>query len=299
MKPFVYYGQNREDLILWAFFKDQEKGFYVDVGAHHPVDDSVTKLFYLKGWRGINVEPQIEQFKLLNNDRKEDINLNIGISDSPGELKLRSYESSGLSTFSEVQKDELSGRIDDPGTSRYKEYSVKVDTLKNIFKKHKVKKIHFMKVDVEGYEYNVLKGNDWSVFRPEVLCIEADHVHKDWRPILEASNYVFAFFDGLNEYYVSKESGHRLEMFKKNFPKLLVDSPIISNGWHKVVNKTARQLSKVQSALDKQVELREQDQKNIIDLKENLRNTESIKWLIIRLLTILKNRITRHLGKSK
>src|ERR1700742_2763080 len=100
----VTYAQNREDILLDAFFRDIEQGFYVDVGASHPVVSSVTKLFYEKGWRGINIEPSHKYYKLLEEDRPEDINLNVGISDKKGTLTLREYQGYGLSTFSPMMK---------------------------------------------------------------------------------------------------------------------------------------------------------------------------------------------------
>jgi len=250
MKPLIFYAQNREDIILKAFFDDTEKGFYVDVGAHHPIYDSVTKLFYENGWHGINIEPQQKMFTQLVKDRKRDINLQIGVSDKPGELTLRSYESSGLSTFSEEQKQEYE-KNPYSGTDEFTEHTVMVETLATIFKKHNVKKIQFLKVDVEGYEEQVLVGNDWGNFRPEVLCIEANHIKKDWRPLLNKQGYIFAFFDGLNEYYVDNESEYRIELFKRTYPELLVAAPLLSIGWSEQINRLVRRLEKVQKQLDR------------------------------------------------
>jgi hypothetical protein len=52
----VSYAQNYEDILLGRALRKSE-GFYIDVGANHPVFHSVTKLFHDRGWRGINVEP--------------------------------------------------------------------------------------------------------------------------------------------------------------------------------------------------------------------------------------------------
>src|SRR4051812_9289860 len=101
MKELISYAQNREDIILNAFFKDIKDGFYIDVGANDPVHESVTKLFYLKGWRGINIEPSENLHRRLLADRPRDINLKLGVSDHDGELKFREYLlGDGLSTFS-------------------------------------------------------------------------------------------------------------------------------------------------------------------------------------------------------
>jgi FkbM family methyltransferase len=202
----VYYAQNREDLILESFFGDTKTGFYVDVGACHPDVASVTKRFYLKGWHGINIEPQANLHGLFERDRKRDINLNIGISDSDTTLVLRTYvNNQGLSTIaSEVKKEHES--VEGNKTEAYEDIPIKVTTLSKIFKQYKVESIQFLKVDVEGYEYEVLNGNDWAKFRPEVICIEANHIVKDWRHILENNSYEKVFFDGLNEYYADSST---------------------------------------------------------------------------------------------
>ena len=225
----ISFAQNREDIIISAFFADVKKGFYVDVGANHPLYHSVTKLFYDKGWKGINIEPNPKLFEQINKHRSTDINLMTGISDRNGNLTLRVYHSrdglEGISTMSEeMQKDYLSNENLD--NKDYTDIEVKVTTLKEIFTLHKTKHIHFMKVDVEGYEYEVLKGNDWGKFRPELLCIESSHIVKDWRPILKQANYNFVFNDGLNDYYLSKESISR----KKNFDysqTFLIGKPVV------------------------------------------------------------------------
>ncbi|MES2971808.1 MAG: FkbM family methyltransferase [Patescibacteria group bacterium] len=207
----ISFAQNREDVILAAFFPDIEHGFYVDIGAHHPTEDSVTKYFYNRGWRGINVEPNKEMYRLLSEERLDDTNVNVGIADKQGTLKLRVYEEGdGLSTFSEEMKKEYSTKSN-AVTTKFHDDVVEVITLQELFEKHKPYIIHFLKIDIEGYEYNALRGNDWVKYRPEVICIEANHVVHDWRPILTKAGYELIFFDGLNEYYSS--SKHRTAAF--------------------------------------------------------------------------------------
>jgi len=244
-EPLITYAQNREDIIIDAFFPDVKEGFYVDVGANHPVGDSVTKFFYDKGWRGINIEPIKALHKKFEELRPDDTNISIGVSNKSGKANFVEFENGGISTFSEATskgyKKEAKVR---------KEYEVKIDTLASILSEHKVGKIHFLKIDIEGYEYEALEGADWKRFRPEIVCIEANHVDRDWRSILEENDYRLVFFDGLNEYYLEKKSAKREEYFKKNFPATLVASPIISFGWHEAIIGISKQLENVQGALD-------------------------------------------------
>ena len=84
---FISYAQNFEDVVLWRALKHVESGFYIDVGAAHPDDYSVTRAFYDRGWRGINVEPTSQVIRLTG-ARPRDINLHMAVGGSPGELTL-------------------------------------------------------------------------------------------------------------------------------------------------------------------------------------------------------------------
>lgn len=208
IKSQIYYSQNREDLILQAFFPDVKRGFYVDVGAYDPDYDSVTKLFYLQRWHGINIEPQLNRYKVFVKKRTRDINLNVGVSNKKGKLTLRSYKNQGLSTFSDNMKAKYV-KQPDASTRAYQDFKVKVVALENIFAKHAKKQIHFMKIDVEGLEHEVLESNDWQKYRPEVLCIEANHAAKNWGNLLATNNYQLVFFDGLNKYYADSRTNRK------------------------------------------------------------------------------------------
>lgn len=209
----ISYAQSREDIILSGFFAPDERGFYVDVGANDPFADSVTKLFYDRGWHGINIEPLQQHYARLKKERPRDINLNIGVGARPSSLTLREYVAgTGLSTFSNVMKQAYAEGINEAAVE-YQDHTVAVRPLRAIFKEHAVTHISFMKVDVEGFEYEVLEGNDWVRYRPEVICIEANHIERDWRPLLKQHDYHLVFFDGLNEYYVDKAKPERAKRF--------------------------------------------------------------------------------------
>src|SRR5690554_4042624 len=93
------YSQEGEDLLLKRIFEHSPPGFYVDVGAHHPFRFSNTKLLYDMGWRGLNIEPNPDIKILFDKYRSEDINLCLGISDSPGTLTYYKYSHPALNTF--------------------------------------------------------------------------------------------------------------------------------------------------------------------------------------------------------
>jgi FkbM family methyltransferase len=244
----ISYAQNREDILLSGFFSTNYKGFYVDVGASDPTKFSVTKLFYDRGWSGINIEPLPNLYRLLKKDRTRDINLNIGISDKKGKLTLREYpDFDGLSTFSPSMKNFYSKQ--DPNTvKKYIDHNVQVLTLREVFREQGAPVIDFMKVDVEGLEYEVLAGNDWQVYRPKVLCIEANHVIKDWRTVLEKNKYKLLFFDGLNEYYVANEQPEIASRF--SYIHAVLEKPPIPVEFYDIHREIEKELATARSNLE-------------------------------------------------
>lgn len=208
----VSYAQNREDIIIDAFFEGMENGVYVDVGANHPVIDSVTKIFSMKGWRGVDIEPNEDLARLLEADRPKSTIITKGVSDKKGRATFRIYKSDGLSTYSEKVKNET-GSIYDFFKNDYKDVETEIDTLGNILDGIPgLTRIDFMKIDIEGMEYQALLGNNWKKYRPELICIEANHVDRDWGRLLIKEGYVKFFNDGLNDYYGEKDS-ERMKRF--------------------------------------------------------------------------------------
>lgn len=272
----IYYAQNREDLILESFFGDVKEGFYVDVGACHPHVASVTKRLYLKGWHGINIEPQTNLFGLFVAERPRDINLNIGISDKEGALVLRNFvNNQGLSTVAGDIKDEYEGK------EEYEDVTIPVETLKKVLADQEVKTIHFLKVDVEGYEYEVLKGNDWKKFRPEVICIEANHIIQDWRPLLVDNSYEKVFFDGLNEYYVDTKT-NRAKQFN------YVD--------HVIMNLKGGVAADDYDRISAAENITAEQRREIVMLEQSLK---SAKGLLKRLIVLLPAKTSQKLGLKK
>jgi FkbM family methyltransferase len=208
-----YYSQFYEDYVLSYVFKNVKNGVYVDVGANDPDVSSVTKYFYLSGWRGINFEPIPYLVERLMRSRPEDINLGIGVSDTVGELTFYQAQYSGLSTFDRgvMQKHKASG-------IGFQEIKIPVSTLNQVFEKHPLVQqgIAFLNADVEGFEKKVFSGIDFKRYQPHVIMAESTApmtevpTHQEWESILTAGGYIFALDDGLNRYYVHSSQAERL-----------------------------------------------------------------------------------------
>lgn len=165
------FSQEGEDLILKRIFENKEQGFYVDVGAHHPQRFSNTYLFYLKGWRGINIDAMPDSMKAFEKLRPKDINIESAISEKSEILTYYMFNESALNGFSE----HLSSIRD--GVNNYKvieQKNIRTQKLSEIFDKYlpEGQEIDFLSIDVEGLDYQVLLSNDWDKYRPKILLVE-------------------------------------------------------------------------------------------------------------------------------
>ena len=104
LSSFSQYG---EDLVLDKLLLNVTTGTYLDVGANDPNHFSNTKRFYLRGWTGINVEPNPTLFRLLEKHRKRDVNLNIGVGSKTDRLVFYSMNAHTLSTFDKKSLEQL------------------------------------------------------------------------------------------------------------------------------------------------------------------------------------------------
>ena len=215
--PFISYAQNQEDVLLWRVFKDQVDGFYIDVGAAHPEWESVTKAFYDRGWRGINFEPNPHFYSMLVKERIRDINICALVGGEEGERELHIVGNSGLSTASQQGLDIVREHNHVVTSS----IVCKMVRLDDIIREHGAKKIHFLKIDAEGMEKEVLKGCSLSEFRPKILVIEAtipetNILRNDGiREHLASQGYIFMLFDGLNDYFVATECQNLAKEFNR------------------------------------------------------------------------------------
>jgi FkbM family methyltransferase len=180
MKDFLYiilgyfkksFSQEGEDLILLEYFKKKKRGFYIDIGAHHPFRFSNTYLFYKKGWRGINIDATPGSMNMFYKYRYRDINIEVPISNNNKRIDYFIFDEPALNSFSSKLSKERNAN------TKYKIKEIvklKPRKLSEILDDYITKntKIDFMSVDVEGYEYEVLISNNWEKYKPTYLLVE-------------------------------------------------------------------------------------------------------------------------------
>lgn len=236
MPPEVSYGQNGEDIILWRVFAGRDDGRYVEVGANHPTDLSVSRSFYDAGWSGIAVEPQPAVAAEFRRERPRDVVVEVAVTDS-SEPAIAFFELPGADGLSTTDA-EYAHKHGESGLE-VQEITVRTCRLDDLLSRHLSPgdDIHFMVVDVEGGEASALASNDWTTWRPWVLVVEAvapmtatdleEHTdpvvtHDAWEPALLEAGYRFCMFDGLSRFYVAEEHADELAA-KLSYPAGVLD----------------------------------------------------------------------------
>ena len=199
---FVSYARNCEDVMLWRALRDVGKGFYVDIGASDPEVASTTRAFYERGWFGINVQPVDEYYQRLVESRPRDTNLRVAAGREAGMRTLATRRASDSSPrSSEI------GR----GHEGVEATVVPVRPLTQLIEESSLSPIHFLKIDVKGDQVDVLGGLDLQRVRPWIIlvgAIDSDFKIRPrdrWEHLITGSGYSFAYFDGLNCFYVADE----------------------------------------------------------------------------------------------
>jgi FkbM family methyltransferase len=165
------YSQEGEDLIVERLLGGKRGGIYVDVGCHHPFRFSNTYLFYSKGWNGVCIDPLPGTKRLFYKCRPRDIVIEAGVSKIAGLMKYFMFNEPALNTFDENvanQRGELRNyKIEQV-------LDVATDRLDSLLKAAQINgPIDFMSIDVEGFDLQVLETNDWNIYKPKIIIVEA------------------------------------------------------------------------------------------------------------------------------
>tara|TARA_B100000073_G_scaffold191400_1_gene158434 strand:- start:419 stop:1120 length:702 start_codon:yes stop_codon:yes gene_type:complete len=207
-KPSIHYGEFGEDILVNRILKNLETGKYVDVGCYHPYKGSLTAQLYKKGWKGINIDLSKSSIDLFNLVRKEDINLNLAVSDFNGQTSY--FENSPINQQNSLIKN----------NDNQKKIKIDCKNLNLILEENKFEKFEYLNIDVEGSEQNVINGINLSKYRPILITIENNNLHindyieSETYKILIKNNYTFISRTGVTNFFLKNE-------YAKNFLKLI------------------------------------------------------------------------------
>ncbi len=190
------YSQGGEDIVIDNIFSTKSKGYYVDVGAHHPYRFSNTFKFYEKGWEGINIDPLPNMKEKFDKERPRDFNLEIGISLKSGNLNYYMFSEPAINTFDEdIATAWLNNETLDHPAKLVDKKLIPVVRLETILDQHLPKntEIDFLNIDVEGLDFEVLQSNNWGKYKPKLIACE---IHKSIEEILDCEIYYYLVAKG-------------------------------------------------------------------------------------------------------
>ena len=200
--------------MLWRSLKDVAAGCYLDIGAQDPDRDSVSKAFYEAGWRGVHVEANVQYVRRLRERRPDERVVHALVGDGDKSAVFYEIPETGLSTGVESI------------AQHHREAGYQIDTvvvpcitLAEILTSLADETIHWMKIDVEGMEADVLRSWGDCPVRPWVLSIEATYpnsqtrVDHEWLDLVVGRGYAEVYFDGLSRYFLHETQIHRAEAF--------------------------------------------------------------------------------------
>ena len=209
LAPMTTYAQNSEDVTLRRALQDIKEGFWVDIGANHPIIESVTKWFSEQGWHGINVEPNPAFLTLLQAERPRDINLGIAIGAHRGRVPLHILGNTGQTTtiYRFAEREAQNGQ---PITSTIEVDMLPLDALLDTHAKDRT--VDFLKIDAEGAEPDIIGAAAFDRHRPRIILFENID---GYEPPLPSKGYHYVWYDGLNHFYVRDEDLWRADLLAR------------------------------------------------------------------------------------
>ena len=198
-KKGKHLGEFGEDIFVRRFFKEYEKGTYVDVGSYHPIKGSLTYDLYKKNWSGINIDLSKISIDLFNIARPNDINLRAAITDYDG--KTFYYENSPINQQNSIIENPLAKKIE-----------IDCFKLNTILDKNEIKKIDYLNIDAEENDFKVISTFDFERFKPLLVSIEFNNYDSDKllesniHPLMINNGYKLISKFGVTCFYVENDT---------------------------------------------------------------------------------------------
>ena len=205
-------SQFEEDMFIKKYFKDKSKGKFVDLGCFHPTRDNNTYQLYKRKWTGINIDLNSLSIDLFNFFRSRDINLNIALANKKGVNKL--FYSGQFSPLNSMDSNHLNFLKKNFNLEKksFKIKNIKTESLNNILEKHNFFDIDLLSIDLEGYEYEVLRNFKFNNYKIDLICIEmishnlsSKKNYQKLSRILRKNNFKFIYKTEVNFFYKNKK----------------------------------------------------------------------------------------------
>jgi len=167
------YSQAGEDVIIEYLFDSLKikKPTYLEIGTNEPKIGNNTYYFYLKGCKGVCIEPDEAMISAIKKTRPKDIILNIGIA-KENTTGASFYLFPGkLNAWSTFSKEEAEIRKSESGID-YQVRNVELKNINTIVREYFNPYPNFISLDVEGLDLEILESLNFKEYKPEVICVE-------------------------------------------------------------------------------------------------------------------------------
>ncbi|HEX2175755.1 MAG TPA: FkbM family methyltransferase [Nocardioidaceae bacterium] len=163
------YSQFGEDITAQNLLRNVGSGFYVDIGAHHPLRHSNTAMLHMKGWQGVTVEPMLQGFRAFQRFRPHAINVRAAIHNEKDSVTLYKFRGGLANTVMKERAEDMRESKEVVG-----EEIVPALNLNGVFERHVPEgvRVNYLTVDIEGYDTEAILAFDLDKYRPDVVCIE-------------------------------------------------------------------------------------------------------------------------------
>ena len=188
-------GEFGEDIFIRRFFKNENSGFYVDIGCYHPIKGSLTYYLFKEGWKGLNVDLSKISVDLFKIARPNDYNIKAAVTDFDGETFY--YENGVINQQNSLTPD-----------SDKKKIKIQAYKLETLLKNLSISNIDYLNIDVEGNDFKVMLSLDFSQYRPKLISIEQNVyntekiIKNECHEFLTKKNYFLASKIGVTCIYV-------------------------------------------------------------------------------------------------
>jgi FkbM family methyltransferase len=205
------FSQNGEQALVLDFFKNRDRGYFVDIGASDGVTHSNTRALYLRGWSGTFVEPVPEFFWRLENtygkERVTLINAAIGDRDGFGEMWMVKQPKGGheFADNRNTLDPSFAESVERFDGITYETREVRLMSAASLLKRIRRNQIDFLSVDAEGLDFEIVRDLLSAGLRFTLLLWESDkneHKNQQLCNILSARNYKEAFRTSANQGWV-------------------------------------------------------------------------------------------------
>jgi FkbM family methyltransferase len=173
----LFTSQYGEDLLIWCYFNQSRRGYFVEIGGYDGVTYSNTYALEMLGWEGVVVEadPELYSKCVHVRTRSKCIHAAVGKNDAQGTVSFSSVvDHAGVTPLSFVMADEAHRSRCKKEGGRIILYDVPYLSVNRILADCLLPQIDVLSVDIEGMELEVLAAIDYDRFTPRLMVVEAN-----------------------------------------------------------------------------------------------------------------------------